>query len=74
MVFHRVLYDKLFFCCVTYFVCFFFIFVVQVEVEMELVVENYVFKDELKNKSTSFYKETEKNFTTEVKHPIVIRC
>lgn len=39
---------------------------VRVEVEMELVVENYVFTEELKNKSTPAYKETEKNFTTEM--------
>ena len=75
VVFHWILYDKLFFiCCVAYFVCFFFIFVVQVEVEMELVVENYVFTEELKNKSSPVYIATEKNFTTEVKHPMVIRC
>ena len=35
---------------------------------MELVVENYVFTEELKNKSSPRYVETEKNFTTEVKH------
>ena len=34
---------------------------------MELVVTNYVFKEELKNKSSPVYKETEKNFTDEVK-------
>ena len=39
---------------------------------MELVVENYVFTEELKNKSSPAYKETEKNFTTEVKHILVV--
>ncbi|XP_020631998.1 angiopoietin-1 receptor-like [Orbicella faveolata] len=39
---------------------------VKLEVEMELVVENYVFTEELKNKSSPVYKETEKNFTTEM--------
>ena len=35
---------------------------------MELVVENYVYTDDLKKESTPFYQETKKNFTTEVKH------
>jgi len=39
---------------------------------MELVVENYVFTEELKNKSSPVYKETEKNFTTEVKNVLVV--
>ena len=52
--------------CVKDLLCFFVLFAVRVEVEMELVVENYVFTEELKNKSTPAYKETEKNFTTEV--------
>ena len=71
MVFHRFLYDKLFYffiCCVSYIVCFFFTFAVELAVEMELVVENYVFTEDLKNKSSPAYKDTEKNFTTEVRH------
>ena len=52
-------------CCNT--VCF-FLFAVQLEVEMELVVENYVFTEDLKNESSPVYQETKKNFTTEVKH------
>lgn len=61
----------LFAVCVILFVCFFLLFAVQVEVEMELVVENYVFTEELKNKSSPEYKETEKNFTIEVKHAVL---
>ena len=35
---------------------------------MVLVIENYVFTEDLKNKSSLVYQETEKNFTTEVRH------
>ena len=41
---------------------------VKLDVEMEVVVENYEFKEELKNKSSPVYKETARNFTNEVKH------
>ena len=51
---------------------FFFLFAVQLEVEMELVVANYKFTEDLENKSSPVYKETEKNFTTEVKHTLVV--
>ena len=50
---------------VIHFICL-FLFAVKLEVEMELVVVNYVFTEELENKSSPVYKETEKNFTTEV--------
>ena len=39
---------------------------------MELVVANYKFTEDLENKSSPVYKETEKNFTTEVKHTLVV--
>ena len=41
---------------------------------MEVVVVNYEFKEELKNKSSPVYLETAKNFTDEVKHvaPVVL--
>ena len=48
------------------------LFTVELEVEMELVVENYVFTEELKNKSSLAYKETKDNFTTEVKPILVV--
>ena len=53
-------------------VCFFFLFAVQLEVEMEVVVANYEYTEDLENKSSPVYKETEKNFTTEVKHTLVV--
>ena len=53
------------YCVSNFCVCCFI--AVEVKVEMELVVTNYVFKEELKNKSSPVYKETEKNFTEEVK-------
>lgn len=39
---------------------------VKLEVEMELVVENYEFTEELKDKTSTTYKQVEKNFTTEM--------
>lgn len=39
---------------------------------MELVVENYVFIEELKNKLFFEYKEIEKNFIIEVKYVVFL--
>jgi len=65
-------FNLFFICCFCNILYFFFLFAVKLEVEMELVVENYVFTEELKNKSSPVYKETEKNFTTEVKNVLVV--
>ena len=39
---------------------------------MEVVVENYEYTKDLENKSSPVYKETKRNFTTEVKHTLVV--